>query len=69
MGKDAAESRLEEFNDVFADIVDNLVLDGMRIVREDNLVSKSAKSYSGTGYQDGMYNDSAYEDQVYVLYM
>lgn len=42
--KDKTTRRLEEYNDVFADIINVLVFDGERIVKEDELVDIDTKS-------------------------
>ena len=39
MEKDIAEKRLEEYNDVFADIFNNLVFQGDKVLEEDKLTS------------------------------
>lgn len=46
MGKDVVEKRLEEYEDVFADIFDNLFLGGKGIVQADNLVSMPTMAYT-----------------------
>lgn len=46
MEKDTVEKCLEEYEDVFADIFDNLVLKGMGAVRAEDLALQSASSYS-----------------------
>ena len=46
MSKDVLEKRLEEYEDVFADAMDNLFLGGKGIVREDNLVPRPATAYT-----------------------
>ena len=46
MGKDTVEKCLEEYEDVFADIFDNLFLGGRGIIRESDLISKPASAYS-----------------------
>ena len=51
MEKDTVEKCLEEYEDVFADIFDNLVLKGMGAVRAEDLALQSASSYSRM--QDG----------------
>ncbi len=47
--KDKTTRRLEEFNDVFADIINVLVFDGERVVREDELQDTDDRSE----YHDG----------------
>ena len=42
--KDKTTRRLEEYNDVFADIINVLVFDGERVVKEDELVDVDSKS-------------------------
>ena len=46
MEKDKVEKRLEEYEDVFADIFDNLLLKGMGVVRAEELVLSSTSTYS-----------------------
>jgi len=46
LGKDTVEKCLEEYEDVFADIFDNLILKGMGIVKAEDLVSSASSSYS-----------------------
>ena len=46
MGKDSAEKRLEEWNDVFADIFDNLLFGGERVIEADTLVPLPTVSYT-----------------------
>lgn len=46
MGKDSAEKRLEEWNDVFADIFDNLLFGGERVIEADTLVLLPTVSYT-----------------------
>ena len=43
-GKDIAEKNLEEWNDVFADIVNVLLFNGKRLVKEDELESDTKSS-------------------------
>ena len=43
--KDAAEKSLEAYNDVFADIVNNLLFDGELLMGEDELVDARERSY------------------------
>lgn len=45
MSKDAAENRLEDWDDVFVDIFNNLVLDGQQIIKEEELVSLPTRAY------------------------
>jgi len=45
MSKDIAEKRLEEHNDVFADIFNNLLFEGKKILKEDELISLPSASY------------------------
>lgn len=48
--KDAAERRLEQHNDVFADIVNVLLFDGRRIIDENDLTDVNASSeYAAAG--------------------
>ena len=42
--KDKTTRRLEEYNDVFADIINVLLFDGERVVKEDELVDIDTKS-------------------------
>ena len=35
--KDKAEKLLEDYNDVFADIVNTLLFDGVNVIKEDSL--------------------------------
>ena len=42
--KDVTTRRLEEYNDVFADIINVLVFDGERQVREDDLIDMDTKT-------------------------
>ena len=42
--KDTTTRRLEDYNDVFADIINVLVFDGERIVKDDELVDVDTKS-------------------------
>ena len=46
MSKDAAENRLEEYPDVFADIFNNLILEGCRVVTEEHLVPMPVRAYA-----------------------
>ena len=41
--KDSTQKRLEDFNDVFADIVNVLLFDGKQIVKEDELETVVAR--------------------------
>ena len=45
MKKDIAEKRLEEHNDVFADIFNNLLFSGHDILNKDNLLRLPTESY------------------------
>ena len=42
--KDIAEKRLEDYNDIFADIVNALLFDGEQVVKEDELETETAKN-------------------------
>ena len=42
MKKDIVEKRLEDHNDVFADIFNNLLFDGKGILRAEDLISLPA---------------------------
>lgn len=46
MSKDIAEKRLEEHNDVFADIFNNLLFDGQTILRKEELISLPTESHA-----------------------
>ena len=46
MSKDATENRLEDWNDVFADIFNNLILKGQTIIDEEDLVSLPTRAYT-----------------------
>ena len=46
MSKDATENRLEDWNDVFADIFNNLILKGQIIIDEKDLVSLPTRAYT-----------------------
>lgn len=46
MGKDIPEKRLEDFNDVFADIHNALVFKGKEILRENELVPLRTEAFS-----------------------
>lgn len=46
--KDVMEKTLESYNDVFSDIVNTLLFDGKRIVREDDLEDQNVRSYYKT---------------------
>ncbi len=46
MDRDIAEKRLENCNDVFADIFDNLVFDGEHVLDEEQLASLPTESFS-----------------------
>lgn len=46
MDRDITEKRLENCNDVFADIFDNLVFDGEHVLDEEQLVSLPTESFS-----------------------
>ena len=45
MGKDIPEKRLESWNDVFADIFNNLFFEGNAVLREEELVALPTESY------------------------
>ena len=45
MGKDVVEKRLEEYDDVFVDIFNNLVLMGQQVLKEKDLIPRSAMVY------------------------
>ena len=45
MSKDVTEKRLEEFDDVFVDIFNNLLFAGEEILHEDDLISLPTESY------------------------
>jgi len=45
MSKDITEKRLEEHNDVFADIFNNLLFEGKQILKSENLTSIPTGSY------------------------
>ena len=51
MQKDITEKRLEDWNDVFADIFNNLVFGGEEVLREEDLVPLPTESFSRN--QDG----------------
>lgn len=51
--KDVSEKILEDYNDVFADIVNNLVFDGLEIVRADEL--ENAVTVSQIKLDDGIH--------------
>ena len=42
--KDLTERMLEDYNDVFADIVNVLLFKGRKIIQEDDLIDSQAKS-------------------------
>ena len=46
MGKDIAQKKLEDYNDVFADIFNNLVFDGDKVLDEAGLTSLPTEAYS-----------------------
>ncbi len=46
MSKDISEKRLEEYEDVFADIFNNLVASGKKIVEEDELESLPTEAFT-----------------------
>jgi len=46
MQKDVKEKRLEEWNDVFADIFNNLVFGGREVLKEEDLVPLPTESFS-----------------------
>ena len=45
MSKDIAEKRLEAYNDVFADIYNNLMFDGKIVLQEEELVNQNTECY------------------------
>lgn len=45
MSKDVTEKRLEEFDDVFVDIFNNLLFAGEEILHEEDLISLPTESY------------------------
>ena len=45
MSKDIAEKRLEEYNDVFANIYNNLFFEGKIVLQEADLVNQNTESY------------------------
>ena len=45
MGKDIPEKRLEGWNDVFADIFDNLLFGGRKVLEGEELISMPTESY------------------------
>ena len=45
MGKDPSENRLEEKPDVFADVMNNLVLGGQKVIAEEELVLMPIRAY------------------------
>ena len=45
MEKDIAEKRLESCNDVFADIFDNLLFEGQKILMEDQLEALPTEAF------------------------
>ena len=45
MQKDIKEKRLEEHNDVFADIFNNLLFEGKAILKEEDLTILPTESY------------------------
>lgn len=45
MERDIAEKQLEEYSDVFADIVNALVFEGKMICQAENLVTLPTESY------------------------
>ena len=51
--KDAAEKILEDYNDVFADIVNNFLFDGREVVREEDL--ENAAPFSQLKLSDGLH--------------
>lgn len=46
MKKDVTEKRLEEWDDVFADIFNHLILNGNEILKEDELHSRTTMAYT-----------------------
>ncbi len=46
MQKDISEKQLESLNDVFADIFNNLLFHGRKILLEDNLVSLPTEAFT-----------------------
>ena len=56
MDKDIAEKRLEEYNDVFADIFNNIMFDGDEVLDEDELESIPTEAFTrkaGGGLRQG----------------
>ena len=52
-GKDVSEKILEDYNDVFADIVNNLLFGGREVVKEDEL--ENAVTVSQLKMADGLH--------------
>ena len=46
MGKDPSENRLEEKADVFADVMNNLILKGQQVITEEELIPLPTKAYA-----------------------
>ena len=46
MSKDATENRLEDWNDVFVDIFNNLILKGQTIINKKDLVALPTRAYT-----------------------
>ena len=46
MGQDLAGTKLVEFNDVFADVYNNLYFDGTQVIREENLEAMPTRAYT-----------------------
>ena len=58
--KDAAEKTLEAYNDVFADIINTLLFQGERIVKEDDLEDETPRSiYKADGKLHEQERDTA----------
>lgn len=45
MDKDITKKRLEEYNDVFTDIFNNVVFEGNKVLEEDKLTSMPTESF------------------------
>lgn len=46
MGQDLTGIKLMEFNDVFADVYNNLYFNGIRVIREENLEAMPTRAYT-----------------------
>ena len=56
MDKDITKKRLEDYNDVFVDIFNNMVFEGDEVLDEDNLISLPTESFTrkaGGGLRQG----------------